>query len=313
MIDVQKKTYDIIIIGGGPAGLSAALYAGRAGLSCLVLEKLFFGGQMLKTNEIDNYPGTPLIRDVYSFSESMHKQAMDFGAEFETAEVTGVRNENKIKIVTTSDSEYGSRALIIATGASPKKLGVKGEDEFSGKGVSYCATCDGAFFKNKIATVVGGGDTALEDALFLSAICETVYIIHRRDTFRGVNYLYKQAEKKENIHFVLNSTVSEIVGDNTVTNIRVKNVKTKDETSINTNAVFIAIGTSPESNVFQNFINVDENGYIVTDSALQSSVPGVFAAGDVRQKTLRQIITAASDGAEAVYNVQKYLYIGGFL
>lgn len=300
--------YDLAIVGGGPAGLSAALYAGRAGLSCIVLEKLFFGGQMLKTSEIDNYPGAPGIRDVYSFSESMREQAAAFGAEFRTEEVIEVRENGGTKTVVTTRGEYRAKALILATGAFPKKLGVPGEEEYAAKGVSYCATCDGAFFKNKTVAVIGGGDTALEDALFLSAICKTVYLVHRRDTFRGARHLYNRAKKADNIHFVLNSTVSEIAGNQTVTGVKVRNVKSGTEMLIETNAVFIAVGSTPDSSVFKGFVKLDKNGYIVTDDKLQSSVPGVFAAGDVRQKTLRQIITAASDGAESVYSVQKYIF-----
>lgn len=298
---------DVIIIGGGPAGLSAALYAGRAGLSCLLFEKMFFGGQMLKTAEIDNYPGAPSIRDVYSFAESMHTQAAAFGAEFKTEEVLSVRVEGNTKIVSTPHGEYNARTLILATGASPKKLGVPGEDLYSGKGVSYCATCDGAFFKGKTVAVVGGGDTALEDAHFLSAICKDVYIIHRRDAFRGTHHLYQRAKEQKNIHFVLDSTISEIMGDNTVTGVRVRNKNTNAETSLSVDAVFVAIGTTPESALFQDFVDLDNGEYILTDVNLQTSVPGVFAAGDVRQKTLRQIITASSDGALAIYNVQRYL------
>ncbi len=297
--------YDLIVIGGGPAGLSSALYAGRAGLTCVVFEKLFFGGQMLKTAEIDNYPGAPFIRDVFSFSEAMHNQAAEFGAEFKTEEVLKVYEENGVKTVVTDSGEYKARTIIIATGAFPKKLLVSGEEEFSGKGVSYCATCDGAFFKGKTATVVGGGDTALEDALFLSAICETVYIVHRRSEFRGAKSLADKVRNTENIKLILNSTVSEIVGENTVTGVKVKD--DSGETLIKTDAVFIAVGTTPDSTVFKDFVALDKNGYIVTDKNLETSVSGVFAAGDVRQKTLRQIITAASDGAEAVYNVQWYI------
>ncbi|MBR4874797.1 MAG: thioredoxin-disulfide reductase [Clostridia bacterium] len=297
--------YDLAIIGGGPAGLSAALYAGRAGLTCIVFEKLFFGGQMLKTAEIDNYPGAPFIRDVFSFSEAMHNQAKEFGAEFKTEEVIKVCDTNGIKTIVTNSGEYEARTLIIATGAFPKKLSVPGEEEFSGKGVSYCATCDGAFFKNKTAVVVGGGDTALEDALFLSAICETVYIVHRRCEFRGAKSLADKVRNTENIKLILNSEVLEIVGENVVSGVKIKDEKGK--TLIKTDAVFIAVGTTPDSSIFKDFVALDKNGYIVTDKNLETSVPGVFAAGDVRQKTLRQIITAASDGAEAVYNVQRYI------
>ena len=299
--------YDVAIIGGGPAGLSAALYAGRAGLSCILFEKLFFGGQMLKTAEIDNYPGAPEIRDVYAFSASMHAQAAEFGGEFKNEAVSAVRIEGNTKIVTTTKGEYHAKTLVLATGAYPKKLEVPGEAEFSGKGVSYCATCDGAFFKGKTVAVVGGGDTALEDALFLSAICEKVYLIHRRDTFRGAHHLYIRAKEQENIVFILDSAVTEIKGNSVVEEVEVMHLKNEEKQCVKTDAVFIAIGTTPDSKLFSSLVTLDKNGYVTTDETLQTSADGVFAAGDVRQKALRQIITATSDGAEAIYSIQRYL------
>lgn len=299
--------YDLAIIGGGPAGLSAALYAGRAGLSCIIFEKLFFGGQMLKTSEIDNYPGSPGIRDVYAFSEAMRSQAAEFGAEFKTEEAVKLYEDNGIKTIVTAKGKYYAKALILATGSFPKKLDVPGEHEFTAKGVSYCAVCDGAFFKNKTTAVIGGGDTALEDALFLSAICKTVYVVHRRDAFRGSVHLYKQAKNCDNIRFVLNSVVCEIIGDRAVNGLSLKNVNTDVEALIDVSGVFVAIGSTPDSSMFKDFVKLDKYGYVITDINLQTSVPGVFAAGDVRQKSLRQIITAASDGAEAVYSAQKYI------
>ena len=299
--------YDVAIIGGGPAGLSASLYAGRAGLSCILFEKLFFGGQMLKTSEVDNYPGAPFIRDVYAFSEAMHQQAAAFGAEFKTETVLEVRTQENVKILVTKNGEYHAKTLILATGAFPKKLGVLGEEEFSGKGVSYCATCDGAFFKNKTAVVVGGGDTALEDALFLSAICKQVTIIHRRSSFRGAHHLYQRAKNQENIQFMLDSVVTEIKGSSVVEEIEVMHVESEEKQCIKTDAVFIAIGTTPDSELFSSLVTLDKNGYVITDDTLQTSADGIFAAGDVRQKALRQIITATADGAEAIYNIQRYL------
>ncbi len=299
--------YDVAIIGGGPAGLTAALYAGRAGLSCVLFEKLFFGGQMLKTAEIDNYPGAPSIRDVFVFSASMHSQAESFGSEFKTEEVVSVNINGAVKTVITEQGSYDAKTLIFATGAFPKKLGIPGEEKFSGRGVSYCATCDGAFFKNKTAMVVGGGDTALEDALFLSSICETVYLVHRRDAFRGAKHLEERVKNTPNIELLLNYTVSEIFGDNVVKGAVLQNTKDETERNVTTDAVFVAVGTSPENSLAKDLVALDENGYIITDSELSTSRPGIFAAGDVRKKTLRQIITAASDGAEAVYAVQRYL------
>ncbi len=299
--------YDLIIIGGGPAGLSASLYAGRSGLSCVIFEKMFFGGQMLKTYEIDNYPGAPEIRDVYAFTESMRNQAESFGAEFKTENVVSISEKNGIKTIVTDSGTYTANAVIIATGAHPKKLDVLGEDEFSGKGVSYCATCDGAFFKNKTVAVVGGGDTALEDALFLAEICEKVYLIHRRDEFRASKHLIDRASKKENISFVFDSVVSEILGDSRVSGIKVKNAKDDTESFLKTEGVFIAVGTMPESSLFEGFVEMDSYGYILTNEKLESSVSGVFVAGDVRQKALRQIITATADGAECAVNAQRYI------
>ncbi len=299
----MKKTYDIIVIGGGPAGMTAALYAGRAGLSCLLLEKMFFGGQMLKTAEIDNFPGLPNVRDSFLLADSMKNQAEAFGAELKTEEVLSLSVENGLKTVVTDGGAYAAKTLILATGANPKKADIPGEEAFAGRGVSYCATCDGAFFRGKTVAVVGGGNTALEDVFYLSSICEKVYLIHRRDTFRASKVLVERAQNTENVSFILNTNVTEVVGDGFVTGLK---LDSRSET-LPVDAVFFAIGTVPESNLFQGFVDTDNSGAVITDEMLQASVPGVFAAGDLRQKTLRQIVTACADGAECAWQAQRYL------
>lgn len=299
----MKQIYDLIVIGGGPAGMTAALYAGRAGLSCLLLEKMFFGGQMLKTSEIDNFPGVPNLRDSFALADSMKSQAEAAGAELKTEEVLSLSEENGLKTVVTDSGTYTARTLILATGANPRKAEIPGEEAFSGRGVSYCATCDGAFFRNKTVAVVGGGNTALEDVAYLSAICEKVYLIHRRDTFRASRILVDRAQAAENVSFILNTNVTEVVGDGFVTGLTLNTA----EEILPVDAVFFAIGTVPESGLFQGFVNTDNSGAVLTDETLQASVPGVFAAGDLRQKTLRQIVTACADGAECAYQAQRYL------
>ena len=295
--------YDIIVIGGGPAGMTAALYAGRAGLSCLLLEKMFFGGQMLKTAEIDNFPGVPNVRDSFELADSMRSQAEDAGAELRTEEVLSLSTKNELKTVVTDAGTYTAKTLILATGANPRKANIPGEETFAGRGVSYCATCDGAFFRDKTVAVVGGGNTALEDVFYLSSLCKKVYLIHRRDTFRASKVLVERAQNTENISFILNANVTEVVGDSFVTGI-----KLDTQTDIlPVDAVFFAIGTVPESSLFQGFVDTDNSGAVLTDETLQASVPGVFVAGDVRQKTLRQIVTACADGAECTYQAQRYL------
>lgn len=295
--------YDIIIIGGGPAGLTAALYAGRAGLSCLVLEKMFFGGQMLKTAEIDNYPGVPNVRDSFTLAEIMKQQAESFDAVFRTEEVLSLSHQNGIQIVTTAKETYKAKTLILATGAKPRKLGVPGEEAFTGRGVSYCATCDGAFFRDKTVAVVGGGNTAFEDVYYLASLCKSVYLIHRSESFRASEVLVTRAKENSKISFILNSNVTEILGDKTVTGLRLDS----QEEILPVDAVFFAIGTVPESQLFRGFVKFNDNGSIQANEAFETSVPGVFVAGDLRNKALRQIITACADGAECAYSAQRYL------
>ena len=300
--------YDVIIIGSGPAGLSAAIYAERAKLKTLVLEKApMSGGQILNTYEVDNYPGIPGVGG-FELGTKFRSHADAMGCEFVTAEVGTIRQEEKKKIVVTDKGEYEARAVILASGASHRKLGVPGETELLGMGVSYCATCDGAFFKEKITAVVGGGDVALEDALFLSRICKKVYLIHRRDALRGAKILQERIKETKNIEILWNTTVEQIQGEDQVEKLLIYNKEKKETAELAVNGVFIAVGIQPNTEAFREIVGMDENGYILAGEDGVTDQPGIFAAGDLRTKQLRQVITAASDGANAVTSLERYLY-----
>ncbi|MCI8889169.1 MAG: thioredoxin-disulfide reductase [Hungatella sp.] len=318
----MEKIYDLIIIGSGPAGLSAAIYAQRARLDTLVIEKnMVSGGQVLTTYEVDNYPGFPGI-DGFQLGTKFREHADKLGAQFVTDEVERVEiiqgellkaaqlgeddTEKTIKEVVCQGGSYKSKALLIATGAHHQKLGVPGEEKLAGMGVSYCATCDGAFFKNKEVAVVGGGDVALEDAIFLSRLCSKVYLIHRRDEFRGAKSLQETVFKQNNIQILWDTVVEEIKGDMKVEGLRIKNKKTYKQSDLKVQGVFIAVGISPDSQAFEGLVDM-ERGYIKAGEDTRTSVPGIFAAGDVRTKPLRQIVTAAADGANGVTSVERYL------
>lgn len=300
--------YDVIIIGSGPAGLSAAIYAERAKLKTLVLEKEpMSGGQILNTYEVDNYPGIPGVGG-FELGTKFRSHADAMGCEFVTAKVETIREEEKKKVVATDKGDYETRAVILASGASHRKLGVPGEEELLGMGVSYCATCDGAFFKEKITAVVGGGDVALEDALFLSRICKKVYLIHRRDALRGAKILQARVQETENIEILWNTTVEQIQGSEQVEKLLIYN-KVEDKTEeLAVNGVFIAVGIQPNTEAFKGTVGMDEAGYILAGEDGVTDCPGIFAAGDLRTKQLRQVITAASDGANAVTSLERYLY-----
>lgn len=289
---------DIAVIGAGPGGLTAAIYAARYGRSVTVFESAFAGGQMVKTVNIENYPGFDEKTDGYTLAGKMKNQALQNGVVFKNEPVKKIDFENKI--IFTENGQESAKAVILAMGASPRKLGVKGETEFSGKGVSYCAACDGMFFKGKTAVVAGGGDTALEDALFLKNICKKVYIIHRRNKLRAVKSLCGKAEKSENIEIVYSANIKEICGGD-----RVEYIKTENGT-IETDAVFIAVGNEPQSGICPPEMK-NENGYVVTDENMRTCVDGIFCCGDLREKTLRQIVTACADGAVAAYEAVKYI------
>lgn len=300
--------YDLIIIGSGPAGLSAAIYAKRAQLSFVVIEKApVSGGQIINTYEVDNYPGIPGIGG-FDLGMKFREHADKLGAEFVTGEVSDFFIEDGSKIVVLDDgSRYTAKSVIIATGGSPRHLNVPGEAELSGMGVSYCATCDGAFFKNKTVAVVGGGDVAVEDAIFLARICKQVYVIHRRDEFRASKSLSSKLLALDNVTVLWNSVVDRINGSDKVESIIVADTKTKEQKTYEVEGVFIAVGYIPNSQIYSKLVKVDEAGYIIAGENCQTNIPGVFAAGDVRTKELRQIITAAADGANAITAVEKYL------
>ena len=297
--------YDIIIIGSGPAGLTAAIYACRAGLSFAVIEKEYMGtGQIVYTEQIDNYPGYPGI-DGYTLGEKFREHAEALGTVFIENEVTALAKAGKSWEISLSDSgKLEAKAVIYAAGASPKKLGIPGESEFSGRGVSYCALCDGAFFEGRTVAVIGGGDTALSDALYLSKMAEKVYVIHRRDSFRANNSLVKKAEERRNIEFILNAVPTEITGGDAVTGLKVQCGGTR---IISADGVFVAIGSLPDTDMLRGIADLDERGYVIASESGITSAEGLFAAGDVRTKEVRQIVTAAADGANALISAQNYL------
>lgn len=299
--------YDIIIIGSGPAGLSAAIYAQRACLDTIVIEKNgISGGQVLNTWEVDNYPGFPGVTG-FEPSRQFREHANKLGARVVQDEVVQVELSGNVKKVVCEEETYEARCVILASGAHHRTLEVPGEEELRGAGVSYCATCDGAFFRGRTVAVVGGGDAALEDAIFLARMCEKVYIVHRRDKLRGAKRLQERLQALENIEFVWNSETAAIEGNAQVEALRLRQTKTGEERRLDVDGVFIAVGIAPESELYAGQLELDEQGYIRADESGQTSVPGVFAAGDVRTKALRQILTAASDGANCVASAERYL------
>ena len=295
--------YDIIIIGAGTAGLTAGIYATRAGKSVLILEQKTYGGQIINTPDIENYPGIAHVSG-FQFAQGLYDQAMALGVTYKVEKVLSVAVGNS-KSVKTSEGEYTCKAVIIATGAKNRPLGLDRESELTGAGVSYCATCDGAFFRNKEVAVVGGGNTALEDAAFLSNYCSKVYIIHRRDEFRGDKKDVDTLKAKENVEFVLDSVPTELLGEDMINGIRVKNVKTDETRDLAVKGVFIAIGQMPDNQAFADIVKLDDQGYIIADESCETGTEGVYAAGDCRTKTVRQLTTAAADGAVAALAAAK--------
>ena len=299
--------YDLIIIGAGPAGLSAAVYAARAELDFIVIEgSMMQGGQVLTTYDVDNYLGLPGIGG-FDMGMKFAEHAKKLGVTFVTENVISMEIQRNVKSVKTDKNTYESKTIIIATDAVHKKAGIPGEAEFTGKGVSYCATCDGAFFKNKVTAVVGGGDVAVEDALYLSRMCGKVYLIHRRDEFRAAKSLVKKARETDNIEFVLDSVVEKIDGENKVRSINIRSKKGATIKTLEVDGVFFAVGMQPVTAFVYKNIEMNEAGYIIAGEDCATNIPGVYAAGDIRTKQLRQIITAAADGANAVTSVEKYI------
>lgn len=303
----MSEIYDLVIVGGGPAGLTAAIYAQRARLKTIVLEQNYMcGGQVINTYEVDNYPGLPGING-FDLSEKFKKHADQLEAKFAEVEVSGVTIGGNVKIVHTNEGDYKTKALLIASGCHHKKLGIDGEEELAGMGVSYCATCDGAFFRERTTAVVGGGDVAVEDAIFLARLCKKVYLIHRRDELRAAKSLQEKLKELSNVEIVWDSVVKQIDGKDSVESIQIQNVKTKEDKRLGVDGIFIAVGIEPEIKAFAGLVAQDESGYLIAGEDGKTSVDGIFVAGDVRTKPLRQIVTATSDGANAVASIERYL------
>lgn len=300
--------YDVIIIGGGPAGLSAGIYSSRSRLKTLLIEKAGCGGQIAITDDLENYPGFEEGINGFDIAVKMEKQARNFGTEIVYGEVLSLETEEKLKKVILSDQTYITKTIIIASGANFKKLNVKGEKEFIGRGVSYCATCDGPFFRNKEIAVVGGGNSALQEALYLTRFASKVNLIHRRDEFRAVKILQERVLKESKINVILNATVEEILGSENIEKIKIKNVKSEQITELNVNGVFVFVGWNPNTKFLtESKIGLNEEGYIITNDEMQTSIQGIFACGDIRKKLLRQVVTAAGDGATASVAAQHYI------
>ena len=298
--------YDIGIIGGGTAGMTAAIYGQRAGKRTVIIEAMNYGGQITVSPKVENYPGIASVSGA-EFSMNLLDQAMKLGAETELEQVTGIREEDGIKVIETEGKEYPCRTVIIATGVTHRHLGLEKEDKLVGAGVSYCATCDGAFFKGRDVAVIGGGNTALQDAEFLSNYCSKVYLVHRRDEFRGEAGLVEPLKRKENVEFVLSATVKELVGQTVVEGLILNNKKTGEDFQISVSGVFAAIGQVPENHAFAGLVRLDDSGFVAASEDCVTSCPGIFAAGDCRTKEVRQLTTAAADGAVAALAACKYI------
>lgn len=300
------NVYDIIIVGGGPGGYTAALYAARAGLSTLVLEKLSAGGQMALTDKIDNYPGFESI-DGFTLGETMQQQAEKAGAKTELAQVNGVDLHSFPRTVDTTEGVFYGKTVVIATGAGPKELGLPGEKELTGRGVHYCAACDGMRYRGKTVVVVGGGNSAAADALTLSRVAKKVILVHRRDTLRATKVYHQPLMNAANAAFLWNHTVTELLHDGSITGVQVQNVITGEQTRVDCDGVFVSIGRRPSSDLVRQQLSLDDGGYIIADESTKTSIPGVYAVGDVRTKPVRQIVTAVADGAMAALNAEEYL------
>jgi len=304
---MSEELYDVVIIGGGPAGLTAAIYNGRALLKTLVIEKMMIGGQATITHQIDNYPGFPDGVTGPELMELFEKQAKRFGAEFKSTTVKKISTEGNIKILDTDGEPIRTKTVIIATGAQPRRLGIPGEEKLIGKGVSYCATCDGAFFRDAEVAVIGGGDSAVKEAIFLTKFAGKVYVIHRRDELRAEKITAKQAFENEKIEFIWDTVVEEITGDFAVKSLKLKNVKDGSASELPVEGAFIYVGMIPNTDFLNGFVELDDKAYIVAGHNTHTNVQGVFAAGDVRQKMARQVATAVGDGASAAMAAEECL------
>ncbi|PWM21634.1 MAG: thioredoxin-disulfide reductase [Oscillospiraceae bacterium] len=307
----EIHVYDMIVVGGGPGGYTAALYAARAGFDTLVLEKLSAGGQMALTEEIDNYPGYEDGIDGFTLAERMQQQAQRFGAKTEYAQVERMDLTASPKVLETSEGVFYARTVALATGANPRKLGLDGETALTGRGVAYCAACDGMRYKGKTVVVVGGGNSAAADALLLSRIAQTVILVHRRDTLRATKVYHQPLMQAENVVFRWNSTVTELLHEEKLTGVKLKDSHTGEETVIPCDGLFISVGRTPATELVQGQLTLDRDGYVVADETTTTNLPGVYAVGDVRTKPLRQVVTAVSDGAVAVHMAEQYLAENG--
>ncbi|MBS5082605.1 MAG: thioredoxin-disulfide reductase [Clostridiales bacterium] len=304
---MEQKISDVIIIGGGPGGYTAALYSARANLKTVVIEKLSAGGQMATTSQVDNYPGFEEGVNGFELGEKMRQGAERFGVDSLFAEVESVDLSAHPKVIHTSDGDYFARTVILATGANPREMGLEEEQKLKGRGVAYCATCDGMFYRNKTVVVVGGGNTAVADALFLSKICNKVYLVHRRDRLRASKSYMSALQQSLNIEFIWNAKVKEILHDKKVTGVVTEDIESGDTIKVACDGVFVAIGRIPNTDLFKGQLELDEGGYIVADETTKTNLPGVFAVGDVRTKPLRQIVTATADGAVASKFAEEYI------
>lgn len=299
--------YDMIIIGGGPGGYTAALYAARAGLDTLVLEKLSAGGQIALTHQVDNYPGFDEGIDGFSLGMKMQAGAERFGAQTVLAEVNSLNLKDTIKVIETSEGTFHGRTVVFATGANPRTLGVEREAELVGRGIHYCAACDGMFYKGKTVAIVGGGNTAAADALLLSRVAKKVYLIHRRDILKATKIYHEPLEKAENVEFIWNSQIDSFIEDGKIVGAMVKNRITGEVSKLDCDGIFVSVGRKPASELVDGILKLDEGGYVIADESTRTEIPGVYAVGDVRTKVLRQVATAVADGAMAVHYAEEYL------
>lgn len=299
--------YDIAIIGGGPAGLGAAIYSARGGMKTVLFEKGLLGGQIVLTNEVENYPGFEDVISGFELIEKMKNQATKFGTEIKEEEVKAIGLEGICKLIETNKAHYRAKSIIYCAGAHPRKLNVPGEKKLTGRGVSYCATCDGALYRNKVVAVVGGGDSAVEEAIFLTNFASKVYIIHRRDSLRAVHAVQQKAFKNDKIEIIWDTVVQEITGESQVKSLLLFNRKKNLQTELPVHGVFIYVGIIPNNELVESRLELDSQGFIITDKSMHTNIPGIYGAGDITQKVLRQVVTAVNDGAIAAFSAEKWI------